>query len=86
VWVVFATILRQVSLKRSSAGIFLFDLENGNYYKPFSPARDVVRLTPEGAQVQIESSSGVSFKFCRPSGAPAREPSVAMTRALQALT
>jgi hypothetical protein len=41
---------------------------------------------PEGVQVQIESSCGVSFKFCRPSGAPAREPSVAMTRALQALT
>jgi hypothetical protein len=36
--------------------------------------------------VQIESSCGVSFKFCRPSGAPAREPSAAMTRALQALT
>jgi hypothetical protein len=36
--------------------------------------------------VQIESISGVLFKFCRTSGAPAREPSVAMTRALQALT
>jgi hypothetical protein len=86
VWVVFTTILRQVSLKRSSAGISLFDLENGSHYKPFSPARDVVRLTPEGARVQIESSRGVSFKFCRPSGAPGRKPSIAMTRALQALT
>ena len=36
--------------------------------------------------MQIESICGVLFKFCRPSGAPAREPSVAMTRALQALT
>jgi hypothetical protein len=36
--------------------------------------------------VQIESICGVSFKFCRPSGAPAREPSAAMTRALQALS
>ena len=36
--------------------------------------------------MQIESISGESFKFCRPSGAPAREPSVAMTRALQALS
>jgi len=36
--------------------------------------------------VQIESISGVSFKFCRPSGVSAREPSVAMTRALQALS
>ena len=36
--------------------------------------------------MQIESSCGVLFKFCRPSGAPAREPSVAMTRALQALS
>lgn len=36
--------------------------------------------------MQIESTSGVSFKFFRPSGAPAREPSVAMTRALQALS
>jgi hypothetical protein len=35
--------------------------------------------------VQIESISGVLFEFCRPSGAPDREPSVAMTRALQAL-
>jgi hypothetical protein len=44
------------------------------------------RVTSKGAIVQIESSSGVSFKFCRPSGAPGREPSVAMTRALQALS
>ena len=36
--------------------------------------------------MQVESISGVSFKFCRPSGAPARKPSVAMTRALQALS
>lgn len=36
--------------------------------------------------MQVESISGVSFKFCRPSGAPAREPSVAMTRALHALS
>lgn len=36
--------------------------------------------------MQIESISGVSFKFCRPSGVSAREPSVAMTRALQALS
>ena len=36
--------------------------------------------------MQIESISGVSLKFCRPSGSPAREPSAAMTRALQALS
>jgi hypothetical protein len=36
--------------------------------------------------VQIESSRGVLFKFCRPSGAPAQEPSVAMRRARQSLS
>ncbi len=36
--------------------------------------------------MQIESSSGVLFRSCRPSGAPAREPSAAMTRSLQALS
>lgn len=36
--------------------------------------------------MQIESISGVSFKFCRPSGAPAQEPTLGMTRALQALS
>lgn len=36
--------------------------------------------------MQIESTSGVSLKFCRPSGTPAREPSDAMARALQLLS
>jgi hypothetical protein len=40
----------------------------------------------EGVHVQIESSSGVLFKFCRPSGAPAREPSDPMVHALQLLS
>jgi hypothetical protein len=33
--------------------------------------------------MQIEPTPGVVFKFCRPSGAPSRQPSEAMTQAMR---
>jgi hypothetical protein len=33
--------------------------------------------------MQIEPTPGIVFKFCRPSGAPSRQPSAAMAQALR---
>jgi hypothetical protein len=33
--------------------------------------------------MQIEQTPGIVFKFCRPSGAPSRQPSEAMTQAMR---
>jgi len=33
--------------------------------------------------MQIEPTPGIVFKFCRPSGAPSRQPSEAMTQVLR---